>query len=425
MLFEGVLHAISMIFQIGLLDLVLSGDNAVVIAMACRGLPVPQVKKAVMIGTSVAIVLRVLLTTLAGWLLLVPYLKIAGALLLIVIAIKLLIVESADDEEGAGEANPTSLSGAVATVLIADLVMSMDNVVGLAAVAQGSVFYLILGLLLSVPLLMFGSLQMTRLLQHQPLLVSVGGALLGYVAGNIAVADPAIAGWVNTQSPALTLMLPLLCAVYVVVQARIIRQRRSLIPRPAPRLRKIAPLAPTMPSPAIAEAAQDRAMMVAEIPPVPVSAPVPIAEPIAEPIEAPVVEPPALEAPARRRRTLSGPLRVLVGLGGILIVSVLLFNFIGSLAGGLLPKPMADSAYVCPGSIATVYYRPGGSTVRIVTGNGEASGYVSLQKILWENPAAAVRDLHLTPPTELEKTNNNVVTLSGGSFSQIQCVRAH
>lgn len=425
MAFEAVLHAISMIFQIGLLDLVLSGDNAVVIALACRGLPTAQVKKAVMIGTSIAIILRVVLTTLAGWLLLVPLLKIAGAVLLIVIAIKLLI-EEGDDPDSLSQSSPTTLSGAVATVLIADLVMSMDNVVGLAAVAQGSVFYLVLGLLLSVPLLMFGSLQITRLLQRQPLLVSVGGALLGYVAGDIAVADPLVAGWVNTQSPALNLMLPLLCAAFVVLQARIIRQRRAVLPRPAPRLRKLSP-APEIATAEIAkpnvaaEVAFDQAMTVAEVmaePPEPTLAVVP------ETLRIP--EPETLSAPASRpRRTLSAPLRILIGLGAIFGGSWLLFTVVGSLAGGLLPKPMADSAYVCPGSIATIYYRPGGSTVRIVTGTGEASGYVSLQKVLWENPAAAVRDLHLTPPTELEKTNSNVVTLSGGSFSQIQCVRAH
>lgn len=436
MAFEAVLHAISMIFQIGLLDLVLSGDNAVVIALACRGLPAAQVKKAVMIGTSIAIILRVLLTTLAGWLLLVPLLKIAGAVLLIVIAIKLLIEEGEDDEGRLSESSPTTLGGAVATVLIADLVMSMDNVIGLAAVAQGSVFYLLLGLLLSVPLLMFGSLQITRLLQRQPLLVSVGGALLGYVAGDIAVADPLVAGWVNTQSPALNLMLPLLCAAFVVLQARIIRQRRAVLPRPAPRLRKITPtpdgpapdfLLPEIPSPEIlapsvvAEVAFDRAMTVAEVA---AEQPEPTLAVVPETLKKP--EPEMLSAePSRPRRTLSAPLRILGGLAGIFGGSWLLFTVVGSLAGGLLPKPMADSAYVCPGSIATLYYRPGGSTVRIVTGTGEASGYVSLQKVLWENPAAAVRDLHLTPPTELEKTNSNVVTLSGGSFSQIQCVRAH
>ncbi|MGV8918717.1 MAG: TerC family protein [Pseudomonas sp.] len=425
-MFDGLLHAISMIFQISLLDLVLSGDNAVVIALACRGLPPQQVKKAVMIGTAGAIVLRVLLTTLAGWLLLVPYLKLVGAGLLIFIAIKLLTEEGAGEEAGPVASLPTTLSGAVATVLIADLVMSMDNVVGLAAVAQGSIFYLLLGLLLSVPLLMFGSLQITRLLQRYPLLVLLGGALLGYVAGDIAVSDPVVRVWVNTQSPALNVLVPLLSAVFVVAQARIIRQRRLLVPKPAPRLRMVSMVAAPLPAPVAAESALDQALTVANV----ASSEVLLLE---QPVVVTVLDTPenphrsndeipastVKKTSARPRMTLSGPVRVLLSLGGIFLAAWLLFSFIGSLVGGLLPKPMSDSAYVCPGSIATVYYRPGGSTVRIATGNGEASGYVSLQKILWENPAAAVRDLGLTPPGEIEKTNNNVVTLSGGSFSQI------
>lgn len=425
MMFEGLLHALGMIFQIGLLDLILSGDNALVIALACRGLPPDQVKKAVMIGTSVAIVLRVLLTTLAGWLLLVPLLKLIGAGLLIVIAIKLLIEEGVDDESGPAETFPTTLSSAVTTVLIADLVMSMDNVVGLAAVAQGSIFYLVLGLLLSVPLLMFGSLQITRLLQRNPLLVSVGSALLGYVAGDLAVSDPAVVGWVNTQSPGLNVMVPLLCAAFVVLQARIIRRQRARVPRPAPRIRKTPPVLASVQSRVVAEATLDSMLTVAAVAPsamLRTGASHSAESAASASAAAPSVPDPV---PERTRRTLGGPVLILVGLGGIFVVSWLLYNFIGGLAGGLLPKPVADSAYVCPGAIATVYYRPGGSSIRIVTGNGEASGYVSLKKILWENPSAAIIELHLTPPSEIEKTNSNVVTLSGGSFSQIQCVRAH
>ncbi|MEB0078318.1 TerC family protein [Pseudomonas sp. CCI3.2] len=424
MVFEGLLHALSMIFQIGLLDLILSGDNALVIALACRGLPAEQVKKAVMIGTSGAIMLRVLLTTLAGWLLLVPFLKIAGAGLLIFIAIKLLIEERMDDDSSPVENVTTTLSGAVATVLIADLVMSMDNVVGLAAVAQGSVFYLVLGLFLSVPLLMFGSIQIVHVLRLNPMLVSVGGALLGYVAGDIAVSDPAIVGWVNTQSPALNVMVPLLCAAFVVLQARIIRVRRTQLPRPAPRLRVIAPVPEPVRPRVIAESPLDSVMAVAVVAAVEVSEPLPIDVPEGPlaPLSEAITPTPA---PVRPRRTLNGPARIILTLCAIFTVSWLVYSFIGSIANGLLPKPMADSAYICPGSIATIYYRPGGSSIRIVTGDGEASGYVSLQKILWENPTAAVRDLHLSPPTELEKTNNNVVTVSGGSFSQIQCVRPH
>lgn len=403
MVFEGLLHAIGMIFQIFLLDLILSGDNALVIALACRGLPAHQLKQAVMIGTGVAIVLRVLLTTLAGWLLLVPFLKLIGAGLLIFIAIKLLIEDQVDEEDNPVATTPTTLAGAVTTVLIADLVMSMDNVVGLAAVAQGSIFYLVLGLLLSVPLLMFGSVQITRLLQRQPFLVSIGGALLGYVAGDIAVSDPAVVGWVNTQSPALNVMVPLLCAAFVVLQARIVHRQRARVPQPAPRLRKaLLPASETIQPRVVAEVARDNVAVV-----------VAVADKVPDPVSAP------------GRRPFGGPVRILAGLGIISVVSWFLYSFIGSIAGGLLPKPVADSAYVCPGAIATVYYRPGGSTIRIVTGNGEAAGYVSLKKILWESPAAAVSALHLTPPSEIEKTNSNVVTLSGGSFSQIQCARAH
>lgn len=447
MMFEGLLHAIGMIFQISLLDLILSGDNALVIALACRGLPANQVKQAVMIGTGGAIVLRVLLTTLAGWLLLAPFLKLIGAGLLIVIAIRLLIEEQADDEGDSVEITPTTLSGAVTTVLVADLVMSMDNVVGLAAVAQGSIFYLVLGLLLSVPLLMFGSLQITRLLQRQPFLVSVGGALLGYVAGDIAVSDPAVVGWVNTQSPALNVIVPLLCAAFVVLQARIIRRQRTWVPKPAPKRLRAPLVSESIPPNVVAEVAHDSVLIVAvDAPsetvhagatssaessapaPDPVDAAVVLAsaDPVQAQPEAPAVarSVPAA-APDRARPAFGGRAQILVGLGAIGLVSWFLYSFIGSIAGGLLPKPVADSAYVCPGSIATIFYRPGGSTIRIVTGNGEAAGYVSLEDILWDNPPVAAVDLHLTPPSQIEKTSSNVVTLSGGSFPQIQCVRDH
>ncbi|MDY7568084.1 TerC family protein [Pseudomonas sp. RTC3] len=447
MMFEGLLHAIGMIFQISLLDLILSGDNALVIALACRGLPANQVKQAVMIGTGGAIVLRVLLTTLAGWLLLAPFLKLIGAGLLIVIAIRLLIEEQPDDESDSVENTPTTLFGAVTTVLVADLVMSMDNVVGLAAVAQGSIFYLVLGLLLSVPLLMFGSVQITRLLHRQPFLVSVGGALLGYVAGDIAVSDPAVVGWVNTQSPALNTMVPLLCAAFVVLQARIIHRQRATVAKPAPKLRRAPPASESIAASVVAEVARDSVLIVAvdalterasvgATSSAESSATAPSTggaewvlasvNPVQDkPEAAAVARSVPAEVPDRGRRVFGGRVQILVGLGAISLVSWVLYSFIGSIAGGLLPRPVADSAYVCPGAIATVYYRPGGSAIRIVTGNGEAAGYVSLKKILWENPAAAVSALHLTPPSEIEKTNSNVVTLSGGSFSQIQCARVH
>ena len=406
MLFDGALHALSMVFEVFLLDLILSGDNALVIAMACRGLPPEQLRRAVLIGTSGAIVLRALLTTLAGWLLLVPWLKLIGAVLLLVIAIRLLTEEESDEEGSSSVGSPQTLGGVVVTVLTADLIMSMDNVVGLAAVAQGSVFYLVLGLLLSVPLLMFGSLQISRLLQRQPLLVSIGAALLGYVAGDIAVSDPVVVGWVNSQSPALNQVVPLLCAVYVVLQARIIVRQRVRLPKPAV-------------MPRVARA-------------------VPFQEQASEPVTLPVVKPevvltaspaPAIEAssdePARRLfGDYNGLATVLAGLAGIFVISAALYSLVGGLSGGLLPTPQKDYAYVCTGASTTLYYRPGGSSIRLVTGGGEATGYVRYKSILWQNPQSALKELHLTPPSEVEKTSATVVTLNGGSFSQIQCARS-
>ncbi len=119
------------------------------------------------------------------------------------------------------------------TVIIADVVMSLDNVVALSAVTQGDILYLVIGLVLSVLLLMFSSKLMIDLLRRYPILVPAAGALLGYIAGDIAVSDPAVADWVNTQSPALTGLVPLLCAVFVVAESRIIERRRRELPRPA------------------------------------------------------------------------------------------------------------------------------------------------------------------------------------------------
>ncbi|MBK5550184.1 YjbE family putative metal transport protein [Pseudomonas sp. TH03] len=412
MLFDGALHALSMIFEVFLLDLILSGDNALVIAMACRGLPPDQLKRAVMIGTSGAIILRVLLTTLAGWLLLVPGLKLIGAVLLLVIAIRLLIEEEATEEGEPPTGALSTLGGAVLTVLTADLIMSMDNVVGLAAVAQGSVFYLLLGLLLSVPLLMFGSVQIARLLQRQPMLVVIGVALLGYVAGDIAVGDPIVVGWINTQSPALNQVVPLLCAAFVVLQARIIRRQRARLPRPKVIRRVVMSVEVINAQPPSLNSAAVIAPQKKII-----AAPEPAIEVIAAEPSSPAPR------PSSRFGAYTGWVTVVAGLAAIFLVGGVLYSVVEGMAGALLPTAQKDFAYVCTGASTTVYYRPGGSSIRIVTGGGEASGYVSYKKILWQDAGVAVKQLHLTPPSEIEKTSPTVVTLSGGSFAQIACTR--
>lgn len=231
--FDGMSHAFGMVLQVFFLDLILSGDNALIIALACRSLPQDLKRRAIMLGTGIAIVLRVMLTLVISSLLDIPLLKIAGAIALLWIAIKLLLGD--DDDDSVPDGNGVDqLWGAISMVVTADLVLSIDNVLALAAAAQGSVFYLILGLLLSVPLIMYGSLFVGRLLESYPVLVPAGSMVLAWLAGQMAVSDPLIADWISSQSPALPVVIPALCMVFVLVESRIIRQRRPLVgPAPA------------------------------------------------------------------------------------------------------------------------------------------------------------------------------------------------
>jgi YjbE family integral membrane protein len=188
----------SQAFWIGLLkiigvNIILSGDNAVVIALAARSLPAKQQKQAVFWGAGAAVVLRIILTIFAAALLALPWLKIVGSLLLFWIVIKLLIPEEGDDEIQASD----QLLSAIKTILIADLVMSLDNVIAVAAAAGGSYVLLILGLAISIPLVVFGATLLIKLMERFPVIITLGAGLIGWVAGEMLVADAALAGWLT------------------------------------------------------------------------------------------------------------------------------------------------------------------------------------------------------------------------------------
>ena len=183
--------------QIMMINILLSGDNAVVIALASRSLPPKQQKHAILLGSFGAIVLRVILTFFAVFLLELPFLKALGAVLLIWIGIKMLLPQEEEtDLEG-----HSNLWAAVKTIIIADFVMSLDNVLGVAAAAKGNVPLLIIGLVISIPLIIYGSTLVLKLMNRFPVIVTVGGGLLGWVAGEMLVSDPAIKMWVDTQMP--------------------------------------------------------------------------------------------------------------------------------------------------------------------------------------------------------------------------------
>ncbi|MFT4267673.1 MAG: TerC family protein [Xenophilus sp.] len=180
--------------QIIVIDILLGGDNAVVIALACRKLPPAQRRKGIVLGTAGAIILRVVLIAFAMTLLDIPFLKVVGAGLLVWIGAKLL---SPEDEGHDGIQGSDRLWAAVRTIIVADLVMSVDNVIAIAGAAQNAgehaLLLVVLGLLISIPIIVWGSQLVIRLMERYPVIVTAGGMLLGWIAGGMLATDPALA----------------------------------------------------------------------------------------------------------------------------------------------------------------------------------------------------------------------------------------
>lgn len=206
--------------QIIMINIVLSGDNAVVIALACRSLPPTQQKKAIMFGSVGAIVLRLILTFFAVYLLSQPYLKLAGAALLLWIGVNLL---KGDDEDSELEGH-SNLTAAIKTIIVADLVMSLDNVIGVAAAAKGNITLLVIGLGISIPLIIYGSTLILKLMTRFPVIIVIGAGLLGWVAGEMAFTDPAIKTWADSHHN-LHMIAPVVGALFVVCVGKWLQKR--------------------------------------------------------------------------------------------------------------------------------------------------------------------------------------------------------
>lgn len=219
------------VLKIIMIDLLLSGDNAVVIALACRNLPPEQRKKGIFFGVSGAIGLRVVLTFFAVSLLSLPYLKLVGALLLIWIGIKLILPEDAHNENSIKA--DTRLLSAIKTIIVADFVMSLDNVLGVAAAAKGNVTLLIFGLLISIPLIAWSSQLVLKLIDRFSVTIYVGGALLGYVAGEMLVSEAfptkeSGTGFATLDTANYTFhwLIPVLCALLVLGLGKLLAMRK-------------------------------------------------------------------------------------------------------------------------------------------------------------------------------------------------------
>lgn len=205
-------------------NIILSGDNAVVIALAARALPEKQQKQAVIWGAGAAVVMRIVLTIVAVELLKLSFLKIIGSILLMWIAVKLLIPEEGGEEDIASSSN---LFSAIKTILIADLVMSLDNVIAVAAAAKGSELLLVLGLAISIPLVVFGASMLLKLMERYPLIITIGAAILGIVSGEMVITDPVLIHWVEENAAWLHWVAPGAGAALVVITGKTIAHRKE------------------------------------------------------------------------------------------------------------------------------------------------------------------------------------------------------
>ncbi|MEF3304662.1 TerC family protein [Paenibacillus sp. GYB003] len=214
--------------QIMLINIVLSGDNAVVIALASKNLPVHQRKQAIWWGAFGAIGLRLVMTVVAVYLLTVPYIQAAGSLLLLWIAIKLL----GDDDSHANIKEASSLGKAIWTIIVADFIMSLDNVLAIAAKAQGNIPVIILGIGLSIPIIIWGSTLVMNLLHKFPILVYVGAGILGYTAGEMFVSDEKMQDYVLHHNGTAHWVIPVITTI-VVIAAGFIWKKSHSSARPA------------------------------------------------------------------------------------------------------------------------------------------------------------------------------------------------
>ena len=210
--------------SIVLANIVLSGDNAVVIAMAARTLKPEQRNKAIFWGSAAAIVMRIVLTIVAIQLLTLPYLKMIGAVLLVYIGVDLLKGEDEGDGDGK-EIN--GMAAAIRTILIADLVMSLDNVLAVAAAAKGNLPLLVLGLLISIPLIVFGATLLTKVMERFPIIITIGAALLGFLAGEMLLTDPAVVTRFGAMSEQTVTFGGVLGAVLVVALGTYLTKRQK------------------------------------------------------------------------------------------------------------------------------------------------------------------------------------------------------
>jgi YjbE family integral membrane protein len=204
-------------------NIILSGDNAVVIALASRNLPKQHRNRAVVLGSAGAIVLRIIFCLFVATLMAIPYLKLVGSALLLWIGVKLLVPEDEGDDDGTSA--PSGMWAAIRTIIIADAVMSLDNAIAIAAAANNDYLLITLGLLISIPLIIFGSQLILKIMGRFPIIITAGAALIGWIAGDVGITDPAIHDYIEPYGHALDYAAKIGGAGFVVLLGKVFAAR--------------------------------------------------------------------------------------------------------------------------------------------------------------------------------------------------------
>jgi YjbE family integral membrane protein len=377
------------ILDILLLDVLLGVDNAMVIALACRALPPREQRQAMTAGTLLAVALRVVLVAFATLLSALPLFRLASGIALAVIAIQLVAGEGLRGipaPAGGSAPSPTDVRAAIATIVAADVLMSADNAVGLIAMAHDHLGLLAFGVLLNAPLLLYGSRHAVAWLHDVPWLVPLGGAVLGWFAGDIAITDALYARTVSQQSPGLYVVVPALAAVFVLVESRIVVRRRAE-----------AAAAWPVRGPVAARAVPPRPLVVA-----------------VEPIGV------APDAGKRRIPWPTMPRGWAIQVGAALVLAATLAT------AWLLTRGDATgdlARYECADDAVTVYYRRGAGTIAIARGAARATGTLRPDRqIDWHDYLAVSRTLGIAPPTSVSEGETQSIEIDGGSLEHATCM---
>lgn len=420
-----------MSFQVALgvllIDVLLSGDNAIIIALVCHSLSLEHRRKALWLGVAGALLARLVLTAGATLVMHVPLIKLVGGFLLLKISIDLIVDNSLQDAASHTQ-EPSSAQDvwtAARTIVVADIVMSLDNVLALSAVTQNNWLMLAAGLLLSIPILMFGSVYVGRLLDTFPRFLWLGGAILGGVSGSLMVDDPIFGGAFNNASSMAPAVVPLVLAACVVPMSRVIaaNTRRMQAEALPPSLWRIFwPQEPDHRPEVVASTARAEAALMT--PTAPETAPALASAAKAAEITAVAVsqttteEVPAAATPPAQPSSRA-EYRILIALGAFVMLA----------GGGLhlmfdvLQPSVPDNfiTYICARPPMTISYLPHAQEIRFATSEGAIKTTITEDRVVWDNYREASTKLGIPPPVSIVAADVRQLVVNGGMFENTNC----